>query len=262
MENKKSKADIRQEKIRSMLIAKDFVTLNEFCLILKSSEATIRNDLRYLEAKGLIKRTFGGALATGNTAFNSNLAMRSLAHKQEKDEIADYVVKHVLKSGMTIILDTGTTSSELAKKIIQSDLDLTVLTNSFGVAEIMTKSNKIKLYLAGGLYNPLIDAFNDESAQIFFGSVRADIFFLSVNGISEEFGFTVSGNYNTTMKKLMIKAANLICVTADNSKFNKVSLKVVCGYDDVDIVITDSGIDKDLLNRLLQRGVNIVLASL
>lgn len=261
MDDKKNKAEIRQNKIRGMLIVKDFVTLSEFCEALNSSEATIRNDLRYLEGNGLIKRTYGGALATGNTAFNSNINMRSAAHKSEKEVIANYVTKNILSSGQTIVLDTGTTAIEIAQKIIESDLELTVLTNSFAAASILSKSERIKFYLAGGSYDPLTASFYDESAQKFFETMHADVFFLSVNGISKEIGLTVSGNYNTTMKKLMIKSSDKCIVTADHSKLNKAGLKVVCGFEDIDMIITDDNADKKTVNQLIELGINVILAN-
>lgn len=260
MDDKKNKADIRQEKIRSMLIAKDFVTLSEFCEALNSSEATIRNDLRYLEGEGLIKRTHGGALATGNTAFNSNISMRSSAHKNEKEAIASFVTKNILTSGQTIVLDAGTTNIEIAQRILESSLELTVLTNSLAAASILSKSEKIKLYLAGGSYDSLTSSFTDESAQKFFETMRSDIFFLSVNGISAEVGFTISGDDNAAIKQSMMKSSKKCIVTADHSKLNKIGLKVVCGFEDIDTLITDNKANEDDISQLTNRGLNVILA--
>ena len=259
--NLKSKGELRREKIRTMLIAKDFITLGEFCKTLNASEATIRNDLRYLENKGLIKRTYGGALATGNTAFNSNISMRLQAHLPEKESIATYIVNNILKSGQVIILDTGTTSAMIAKKIIASDLNLTVLTNSFEAATILSSSDKINLYLAGGHYDPLTAAFNDEIAQHFFENMYADIFFLSVNGISLNAGLSVSGSYNTIMKKLMLKAASKCIVTADSSKLDKTGLKIICDFDQVTSIITDNKASNTIIKKYQQQDIEIIVAN-
>lgn len=258
---KKTKAEIRHDKIRSMLIAKNFLTLSEFCEILNSSEATIRNDLRHLEEKGLIQRTYGGAIATGNTAFNSNMSMRSAAFKAEKESIANYVVNNILYSGQTIVLDAGTTNVEIAKKIVESSLKLTVLTNSFAAASILSESENIKLYVAGGYYDNLNSSFCDEQAQKFFSTMYADIFFLSVNGISTDVGFTISGNQNVSIKHAMLKSSKKCIVVADHSKLDKIGLKVVCGFNDVDTLLTDNKADREYINQLTNEGLDIILAT-
>ena len=60
--NNRKKAEIRHEQIKNMLMKKEIVGIHEFCEKLKVSEATIRNDLTYLERAGILKRILGGAV--------------------------------------------------------------------------------------------------------------------------------------------------------------------------------------------------------
>lgn len=260
MYKEKSKTEIRHEKIRGMLIANDLVTVAEFCQALDCSEATIRNDLRYLEEEGLLKRSFGGAVANGKTALYSNINMRSIAHKKEKESISGYIVNNVLSSGQTIILDSGSTSVEIAKSIIESPLELTILTNSFPAASILTHSDKIKLYMACGCYDNRSASFHDELSQVLFETMRADICFLGINGVSHDAGFTISGHEEASIKQAMIRCSQRCIVPADTSKLGKIGLKIICGISEVDTLICDTNSGNNELNLLKSAGLNVVFA--
>ncbi len=260
MQKEKSKTEIRHEKIRGMLIANDLVTVAEFCQALDCSEATIRNDLRYLEELGLLKRSFGGAVANGKTALYSNMNMRSVAYRKEKESIAAYIVKHILSSGQTIILDSGSTAVEIAKKILESSLELTVLTNSFAAASLLTNSDKIKLYMASGCYDERSASFHDELSQALFETMRADICFLGVNGVSHEAGFTISGHEEASIKQAMIRCSQKCIVPADTSKLGKIGLKIICSLTDVDTLICDTDNGDGELDLLKSAGLNVVFA--
>lgn len=262
MQTFKNKTELRHEKIRSMLIAAELVTVAEFRENLNCSEATIRNDLRYLEEKGLLKRCFGGAVATGSTARHTSMNMRSIVYKKEKEAIADYIVKSVLLSGQTIILDSGSTSLEVAQKIAASDLELTVLTNSFSIATVLTNSPRIKFFLAGGNYDPEPAAFHDEFSIALFNTMRADLCFLSVNGVSCDAGFTISGFEEAPIKQAMIRASHQCYVIADHSKLGKTGLKVICSLAEVTALISNKSDHEEIVKELEASGLRIVLAPL
>ncbi|MDF3000527.1 MAG: transcriptional regulator, DeoR family [Bacillota bacterium] len=262
MQTFKNKTELRHEKIRSMLIAADLVTVAEFRKNLNCSEATIRNDLRYLEEKGLLKRCYGGAVATGSTARHMNMNMRSVAYKKEKEAIAQHIVKSVLISGQTIILDSGSTSLEIAQRIVESELELTVLTNSFAIATILTHSSHVKFFLAGGSYDPEPGAFHDEFSIALFNTMRADICFLSVNGVSCDAGFTISGFEEASIKQAMIKASRQCYVIADHSKLGKTGLKVICDLSDVTALISNKHDHDEIVKELEASGLKIILAPL
>ena len=256
-----SKTEKRHEKIRGMLLKNDLVTVKEFCEALKCSEATIRNDLRHLEENGLLKRSHGGAIATGRTAVNADMGVRTAAHKEEKMEIADYVVSNILRNGQTVILDSGSTCFELAQKIIAANLELTVITNSLIIASFLSKSTHIRLYLAGGFYTHNSDSFYDDAAVSIIKSMRVDICFLSVNGISADAGFTISGNGEYTVKSAMIGSSKKSIVLADNSKIGKIGLKVICNVQKISELVCNSDDGNEEFAKLQSSGLVITFAS-
>ena len=90
--------------------------------------------------------------------------------------------------------------------------------------------------------------------------MRADIFFLSVNGISNKAGFTLSGHEEVPIKQTMIQCSQKCIVTADYSKLGKIGLKVICGFNDVDTLITDSAANPEEVKNLKKHGLNVILA--
>lgn len=255
-----NKTQARHEKILSLVNANDLVSLGEFCEILKCSESTIRNDLKYLEENGMLRRTFGGAVATGDTPYNVNVSQRAKAYKQEKKDIAGYIVNTILSSGMTITLDSGTTNVEIAQRIIQSALELTVITNSLPAAAVLSKTSGVKLFLAGGEYNNQQGSFTDQTTNDFLMTMRSDMFFLAVNGVSEDAGFTIAGPQETQSKQTMIRCSKQVYAVSDHSKIGKTGLKIVCGFDLVNTLITDDRADIEEIKKLEEAGLKVMLA--
>lgn len=188
-----------------------------------------------------------------------NMFTRSVAFKREKEAIAGYIVNQILQAGQTIILDSGTTNIEIAQKIVEASLKLTVLTNSFSVATILTKSPEIDLYMASGNYDHQSDAFHDELSRALFDTMRADLCFISVNGISTDAGFTISGAEEAPIKQAMIKASRHCYVPADHSKLGKTGLRVICGLQDVTALICDTYGGQEEVKTLIEAGLNVIL---
>lgn len=248
----------RHDKIRNLLITNKLLNVDEFCEILNCSEATIRNDLRYLEELGYIKRTYGGAVATENTTYNTDVNLRTSVLNEEKQAITDYVVKNILTPGQIITLDTGSTNAILAQKIVEAQLELTIITNSLVSASILAKSEKVNLYLVGGFYNNHTSSFQDEITPVILESIRSDIYFLAPNGISARVGITITDPKEVLIKQMMIKHANRSIALADHTKVGKSGFKVICGFDDLSMLITDNKSDNNEITQLKESGLAVV----
>ena len=216
----KSKAEKRRDEILRLINSNDVVSVSEICESTSSSESTIRNDLTKMEQEGLLRRTFGGAVKTSTTPYNlKEWSSRETIYLNEKQAIAKYVVENLIVPNSTIVLDAGTTCLEVARKIAEAGIKVTVLTNSARAAFIlMSVSNNVDLYLFGGMYDADRGAFHDEYQLLMLDKMRANLFFMSINGISEELGLTIlGGDEAQTKTKLMSISAKTI-VLADHSK--------------------------------------------
>ena len=156
------KAEIRHNAIRELLIINNFYSIEDFCNDLNVSEATIRNDFTYLEKNGKLRRVKGGGIATLGTMYDTVYARRSSLSTDEKEKIAKYVVDNVIKDGMLITLDSGSTCRMIAEQIVQMKRKCTVVTNSLSALSFLIKSNLVQVHLAGGKYNRENDSFHDD----------------------------------------------------------------------------------------------------
>ncbi len=259
MKKSKDSKTKRQEQIRNLLLTNKLLNVDEFCEILHCSEATIRNDLRYLEEHGYLKRTYGGAVATENTTYNTDVGLRTTVLSDEKQLIADYVVQNILTPGQIITMDTGSTNAVLAQKIVYAQLELTVITNSLISASILANSEKVNLYLIGGYYNKHTFSFQDELTPRILESIRSDIFFLAPNGISPTVGITITDPKEVTIKQMMMKHANRTIALADHSKVGKTGFKVISDFDDISMLITDYHSYQQDIIRLQEMGLSVVV---
>lgn len=237
--NNNKKALIRQGKIRDMLVQKDVVTLKEFCETLNASVATIRNDLTSLEKQGVLKRVLGGAVSIEGTPTNTRYSTRINLYKEEKQKIAKYAVDNFVKEGMVIALDAGSTCHYAAQYILEKDIECTIITNAFNIVNVLSKSDKINLFCAGGFLDKEHNSYHDETALKCMEMMKSDILFLSPNGICEECGITSTAEKENPIKQLMIKNTNKIYVLADHTKFERKATFSLVSIDEIEKIICD-----------------------
>ncbi|MBS6953013.1 MAG: DeoR/GlpR transcriptional regulator [Enterocloster asparagiformis] len=254
-----NKALLRHQRIKSMLANQETVSLSEFCGTLNCSESTIRNDLRFLESQGVLKRTFGGAMLLDTVTNGYNITVRSTANQQYKALMADYIVKNIIVPGSTIALDSGSTALEIAKKLCEAQIDITVITNSFAAAAVLAQHESINFYLAGGNYSPHTGSFFDEITTAAITSLYADLFFFTAHGVSADVGFTIGSSAEGPIKRTMIQCSKKTIAVLDHTKIGHTGLKLVCGFDSIHTIITDSLADPSAVNSLRQKGVEVIL---
>jgi len=141
-------AEERKRMIVDLVNTEEKVTVPQLCDRFNVSPATVRNDLRELEAFGLITRTHGGAIRNSRANFEPNAYDKEVAYIKEKREIAAAAVKYVQR-GDTIALDTGTTIYEFAKKLCDID-DLTIITNDLQIAIYLERHSNASIIFIGG----------------------------------------------------------------------------------------------------------------
>ncbi len=249
----------RLDKIKSVLEERKTVKVSELSKACDVSENTIRRDLIDLERMGYCYRIKGGATllerSNDRTPFSSRLAL----HRESKSHIAQKAAE-LVKCGSTIILDSGTTTVELAEELLEKE-HITVITPSLAAADILSGNQNITLILPGGIVNPSSRSLTGQPAEQFFSEVHADLLFLAVKAVSPETGLSDHTIIESSVKKQMLKAADKIIVLADYSKLGKTALSRICSIEDVDILITDSIADPEIIARFEASGIEIVKSS-
>jgi len=224
---------------------------------LNTSPMTIRRDLKYLEDNNIIKRTHGGAVLRNMLTDEMPYKQKCKKFVSEKSRIANFAVSLIYEGG-TIILDAGTTNMEIAKRL--KDLKkVKVITTDLMIAAYLSQYKHVEIYCTGGLIEGLTGACSGSKAREFLESIHADIAFLGASAIDVDLGLSSPSIEKVGVKQQMIKSAEKAILVADHGKFGKKSFAKICPLNQFDCIITDSGIDKEILDKIQHRGIQIAV---
>lgn len=222
------------------------------------SEVTIRNDLSRLEKKNILIRARGGAIKVDNVGADFNISDKNKQHFKEKQRIGR-VAAELIEDGDTIILDSGTTTMEIARNL-EDKADLTVITNALNIAILLAELKGSNIIIPGGFLRrnslSLIGATADDNFKNYF----CDKLFLAVDGFNSVHGLSTPNVEEAHLNRVMIDISRQVIVVADSSKFQRRSLAFIAPVEKVDILVTDSGIDPEEKKRLENAGVKVIIA--
>lgn len=219
---------------------------------------TIRRDLTALERHGLLRRVHGGAIPLDRLGFEPGLAARDAVLTVEKERIAKAALEQLPTEG-AILLDSGTTTARLADAL-PTDRDLTVVTNSLPIAMKLSGRPNLTLLLLGGRVRGRTLAAVDVWAMRALEDTFVDVAFMGTNGFSVPRGLTTPDPTEAAVKRAMIGAARRVIVLADHTKFGNDALMRFGSFEDVDTLITDSGLEVELVGGIESAGVSVVRA--
>ena len=221
---------------------------------------TVRRDLAVLERAGVIRRVHGGAVpAEALTVLETAVGDRDLAQAEQKDRIAKAALELLPPSGGSVLVDAGTTTSRLAT-LLPRDLKLTVVTNAVPVASRLAGLNGVDLHLLPGRVRSTTHAAVGEDTVAALGVLRTDVAFVGTNGIDLEYGLTTPDHSEAAAKRAMVRAGRRVVVLADSSKIGRENTVRFAGLGDIDVLVTDDGIDEVDVKALEDRGVEVVVA--
>ncbi|MFC4599832.1 DeoR/GlpR family DNA-binding transcription regulator [Cohnella hongkongensis] len=248
----------RHNAILHMLHENQSVRVSDLIGKFGVSFETIRRDLESLEKEGFLRRVHGGAtLPAFDYRKELPFTVRELKRVKEKAELAQTAAK-LVSDGQSLFLDVSTTNTEFAKVLMKNFERLTVLTNSFAISSLLMEKPGFTIIFIGGVVRNSEQCVVGDIAEDFVSRFHADTFFMSISGISLNEGLTDYGIGEIQLKKKMMARSKEIVVLADSSKFGAVSLSPVCGFDEIDRIVTDSHVDPETVRSLAKAGVEVV----
>lgn len=249
----------RRDKILELLKEDGSAKVADLAILFKVTEVTIRQDLEKLEKEDLIIREHGGAYLKNIEAQVREFA---LAHSDlqvdQKEKIALKCLEYI-SSGDTIILDSGSTVTEIAKKL-RGFRNLTVLTNALNIAMLLGTEPGIEVIMTGGEFKPPTLSLTGQKAADFFKGIYVQKLFLATAGISLRAGLTYPSISDLVVKKAMIDAAETTYLVADSSKIGKSAFASLGALSLIDYIITDSGIAEQDRQIFEQNDIQIIIA--
>ena len=244
----------RQQAIVRTLRAHGRVDVAEIAGQLGVTHETVRKDLIGLEQRGLLRRVHGGAVPIEHLTFEPAVSTRRELI-EEKQRIAGAAFEHVPAEG-SVLLDAGSTVARLAE-IFPTDRPLTVFTNALPTALALLARPNLTVHTLGGRLRTVTSAEVGNWADRALRELNVDVAFLGANGISLDRGLTTPDPIEAGTKRLMVSAARRRVVLADHSKVGRMSLCQFAKLDEVDLLITDSGLPDNQLAALEAAGLSM-----
>lgn len=247
----------RKEQILRLLEERSKITVKELCGRFGVSPITVRNDLKELEAEGRLRRTHGGALpvmAEGQAAFEPLSREKETEHIEEKRRIAECAARFV-EDGDTIVLDAGTTTLELAKRLT-GRRRLTVITNDLQIAFFLESAADVRVVVTGGVVRRGLHCLTGPLAVSSLRGLNVDKAFMGANGFSAEKGCTTPDLGQAEVKAALMELAEEVFLLIDGSKIGKVSFSKFASVGDLDRIVTDA-VTPDLLRAIRESGEKV-----
>jgi len=253
-------AEERRLQILELLKENNKFLVPDLCRYFHVSPATIRNDLKELSIQGLLQRTHGGAIYIDKTSYEPTSKQKSVEHVNEKAAIGKLAAT-LVEDDNSLILDTGTTSMELAKYLCEKR-NLTIILNDVEIAWYLEEHSDAKLILAGGSLRRGFHCCVGRSALELIRSLNVDKAFIGANGINLSTGMLSTPDMNQAdVKRAMIDIASEAFLIADSSKLGNTSLANFADLGVFNCFITDwkiSGSEKDLISNY---GIDLMIAA-
>jgi DeoR/GlpR family transcriptional regulator of sugar metabolism len=249
----------RRQKIFDLLKEDGSAKVIRLAKIFKVTEVTIRQDLEKLEQEGLIVKEHGGAYLKNMKDNVRSFVLLNTDNMDKKTAIGRKAAS-LIENGDSIILDSGSTTTEIAKQILGKK-GLTVITNALNIALLLGADPGIEVMVTGGEFKPPTLSLTGQKAADFLENIHVDKLFLATAGISLRSGLTYPSISDITVKKTMIEAADVTYLVADSTKIGKNSLASLGALSLIDYLITDPGIDPKHLDLFRENDVEVILAT-
>ena len=247
----------RRRAILELINREGRVLVNELAKGFNTSQVTIRKDLEILHADGLLHRTHGGALPSREGALaDPTLREKEKLHRKEKLRIAE-VAASMVNEGQVVILDSGTTTTAIARAL-RSFHNLTVVTNAVNIVSELSGTD-VEVIVTGGALRKNSFSLVGPIAEETLSKLSADILFLGVDGFDVNYGLSTPNLLEAKVNRVMVEVSKSTVAVCDSSKFGRRSLALIAPTIAMQHVITDHGIPKPELKTLRKAGVDVKL---
>ena len=210
--------------------------------------------------KNMLLRARGGAMKISQThvGLDYPLSDKQKKHLPEKREIGKKAID-LIEEGNTIILDSGSTTYEIAKNLGKFE-DLTVITNAINIASLLAEQKHINVIVPGGTLRKNSLSLVGILAEKGFRNYFCDQLFLGVDGFDTGYGLSTPNIEEAHLNQIMIEMSKRVIVVADSSKFNRRGFAFIAPVTKIHTLITDKGIPVEERSKLEALGIEVLIA--
>ena len=248
----------RRKYILDHIVKDGFVKVSELAESLGVTQTTIRKDLNYLEAQGVLQRAHGSAIPPSQQIMDINLSAKKLINYEAKQKIAEKAAS-LIKSDDSILIASGSTITLFAEALKPKGR-LNVVSISVNISAHLGDIPGITVMQVGGiLYGNTLSVLGAEASNTIENLFCSKVF-IGIDGLDLDYGITCGTGEEASITQKMIQSAQTSIVLADSSKLGKRGFARICELGDIDILITDSGMPMETRQRIENMGVQLIIA--
>lgn len=249
----------RHKIILETLNKNGFVKITDIAQELGVTTVTIRKDIKILADKGLLYKVHGSARAVNPHVSDTKFNIKNSTNMENKNKIAAKMAE-LVESNDSLIISSGSTAYTVASHLLNNSSlnNINVVTASLKVAVMLGESAAFNVIQLGGpvSHTALSTLSNEQWGGFDF---ICNKFILGVDGIDVEAGISTATVEEARMTQKMIDRSTKTIVVADSSKFGVRGFGRICGFDDIDMLITDAGAPKSMIEMIEDAGVEVLI---
>lgn len=253
----------RERAILELLRKHRFVTMRNLEQEIGGSPSTLRRDLERLAGEGHINRVHGAVhLVEEITPSTSGENLKGVPfresitrHATEKRAIGRMAAT-LCRPGEAVMIDGGSTTLQMCAYL--NGMHLNVVTNSLHIVNALLPFPDVRVQVPGGTVfreqNIVLGAADDplpkvRAPQLFMGAAA-----LGAGGVMQADLVLVAA------ERRLIDRAEEVILLVDSSKFRAAAGHIVCGLEELDVVVTDPGLTRTDQKLLDAASVRVVIA--
>ena len=248
----------RHKIIKEQLQLNGYVRVQDLAEQLGVTGATIRKDLRILESQNILIRTHGSASPVKPHVMDISVDVKASQNRDKKIIIAQ-AAQELITPDDAIILASGSSVTAFAEILTPVNM-INVVTPSLGIALILNEKENVKVMLLGGEMYKNSMSVRGSYTEAGLVNVSCSKLFIGCDGINLETGITCSNLAEASLTTAMMKSCTQTVVLADSSKFGRRGFGKIGSIEDIDIIVTDSGIPSTMRKKIEDLGVQILIA--
>lgn len=251
---------LRRDQVLDYIETNQHVSVAQICAEFDVSEATARRILNELAQETKIERIRGGALAVQNHSSSPERGYnkRSVEQAAEKARIGK-AASALIRDGETVFLGSGTTVSEVAYHL-RDRQNLTVMTNSVAVIELLKDAAGIQLIGLGGILWRSEQSFIGHITEQAIAQLHADKVITGIRAVDVEKGLTNSDPMCTQTERAILGVAQQVIIVADHTKCERVDMAFVAPLSVIDMLVTDTAAPAGFVEALTAQGIDVIQA--
>jgi len=258
MEKSRSNAIDRHKQLIALLKANGSCSISEMSRVLNVSPMTIRRDLQILAEKQVVQVEHGFARFSASTRVEPNFDIRIHEHLLEKQAIGRTATETFVEEGDVIGIDSGSTAMEVACSL--PDVQLTIVTHSLAVANVVVRNDSYRLVMLGGIFH--------HDSHCFFGSqvveqlrtLHINKLFLANSGLLIPEGLSSSNLPDAEVKQALVRSSRQVILCMDSSKIGKAFLARFATLNSIHTLVTDDKIAVEDKEALEYHGMQVIIA--